>query len=345
MRLWYKKAAWSSRRAGKVLAKIDPESVQSIAVIRHAALGDMIHTRPFLLDLKQAFPNAKITFSIISRYSRGTPEDLVDRVHVVHRSASRKQGIFSQIKVIRELGYHDLIFDLCDTPRSRMIAALNPAKVKLGYTSHMLIKYMMLDVNVPRSDLVFEADMNLQLLSILGIKTSYPPRYGLGNLDKQERGKYVIYFPSASDPKRFWHQDRVVELVSKMAGSFADYSHYILKGIGDEEKIDPIIECLKDVKTVESVEKDSLDDTIEFIGKADLVVSNDTSIRHLAIATGTPSVGIYFGSGLGSTPFRYWPRWGHHEAAFEIDGSQPSVENVFSCCKRLLEPEKFKEAN
>ena len=114
MKIWYKKAAWSNRRVRAVLARTDPESVQSIAVIRHSALGDMIHTRPFLVELRRAFPNAKITISIISSYSRGVPEDLVDRIHLVHRRSSKKQNIFQEIKAIRELGYHDLMFDLCD---------------------------------------------------------------------------------------------------------------------------------------------------------------------------------------------------------------------------------------
>jgi len=297
----------------------------------------MIHTRPFFVELRRAFPNAKITISIISSYSRGVPEDLVDRVHVVHRKSSKKQNIFQEIKSIRELGYHDLVFDLCDTPRSRMILAMNPAKAKIGFTSYWLIRELVLDINVFRSDLVFEADMLLQLLNILGIKTSYPPVYELNTKESDSDNKYIVYFPSASDPGRYWEAMKVVSLISRMAERYPDSRHLVLKGIGEEEKTDSILGKLTKFGNVAAVEKNDLAETTEFIGQASLVVSNDTSIRHLAIAVGTPSVGIYFGPGRDSTPFRYWPRWGCHEAAFEFDGSQPSVENVFSCCCRLLE--------
>ena len=318
------------------MARTDPESVQSIAVIRHSALGDMIHTRPFLVELRRAFPNAKITISIISSYSRGVPEDLVDRIHLVHRRSSKKQNIFQEIKAIRELGYHDLMFDLCDTPRSRVIIALNPAKAKIGFTSHWLVRTTVMDINVFRSDLVFEADMLLQLLNILGIKTSYPPDYELKTAKKVQENKNIVYFPSASDPARYWDEERVVMLITMMSSQYQDYRHYVLKGIGKEEKTDSIVDKLKTFENVEAIEIEDLSETIEFIGQASLIISNDTSIRHLAIAVGTPSVGIYFGSELGSTPFRYWPRWGSHEAAIEIDGSQPSVDNVMQCCRRLL---------
>jgi len=336
MKLWYRKAAWSSRKARQRLAGMDKDSIKSIAVIRHAALGDMIHTRPFLLELRRAFKNARITISVNASYSRGVPEDLVDRVHVIYRRKTRNQGIREQVKLIKSLGYHDLVFDLADTPRSRMLLALNPAKIKLGYTSYWLIEKLVMDVNIPRSDLVFEADMNLQLLNILGIKTGYPPEYGLDVEDKEVSQPYIVYFPSASVPQRYWNLESVSELISEMSKAYPDYSHYILKGIKEEEKTKSILDNIKDSKNVQPVEIDNLDETIQFIGNARLVVSNDTSIRHLAIATGTPSIGIYFGTALESTPFRYCPMWGNHDAVFEDDGSQPAATKVFESCIKLL---------
>jgi len=336
MKLWYRKAAWSTRKARQRLANMDKDSIRSIAVIRHAALGDMIHTRPFLIELRRAFKNARITISVNASYSRGVPEDLVDRVHVIYRRKTKKQGIREQFRLIKSLGYHDLVFDLADSPRSRMLLALNPAKIKLGYTSYWLIEKLVLDVNVPRSDLVFEADMNLQLLNILGIKTGYPPEYGLVVEEVQADRPYIVYFPSASVPERYWNLESVSELISEMSKAYPDHSHFILKGIKEEEKTKSILDNLKSSENVQPIEKDNLDETIQFIGNARLVVSNDTSIRHLAIATGTPSIGIYFGVALESTPFRYCPKWGNHDAIFENDGSQPPASKVFESCNRLL---------
>ncbi len=66
---------------------------------------------------------------------------------------------------------------------------------------------------------------------------------------------------------------------------------------------------------------------------ASLMVCNDTGVRHRAIVCDAPTVDIFF-----STPvFRYWPRYGGHEAAFNADGSMPDVEQVQSLAHKLLE--------
>ena len=65
---------------------------------------------------------------------------------------------------------------------------------------------------------------------------------------------------------------------------------------------------------------------------ADLVVANDTGIRHVAIVSETPTVGIFFGD-----PYRYWPRYDIHEVALpEIDGP-PEVSAVYDACVDVLQ--------
>ena len=60
MKLWFNKGAWASKKAEEKLSTLEPEQVKRIAVIRHAALGDMVLTRPFLNELRRCFPNARI---------------------------------------------------------------------------------------------------------------------------------------------------------------------------------------------------------------------------------------------------------------------------------------------
>jgi len=60
MRLWFAKGAWASKAARERIKDIIPEQVHSIAIIRHAALGDMVLTRPFILECRRHFPNAKL---------------------------------------------------------------------------------------------------------------------------------------------------------------------------------------------------------------------------------------------------------------------------------------------
>ena len=104
MDFWFTKGVRLSRSARNKARELTRDNVKAIAVLRHAALGDMVLTRAFLIEARKAFPNAKITLSIVSNYTRGTPEDLVDRIHIIHGSDQKDVSILKRIKKIKELG-------------------------------------------------------------------------------------------------------------------------------------------------------------------------------------------------------------------------------------------------
>jgi ADP-heptose:LPS heptosyltransferase len=73
--------------------------------------------------------------------------------------------------------------------------------------------------------------------------------------------------------------------------------------------------------------------TINFLEQSNLVVSNDTGVRNLAISVDCPTVGIFFST----VPHRYWPRGNdRHEAVFLADGATPTVELVAIKIRRLI---------
>ena len=49
MKIWTHKYIRATRGAHRVLAELTPEDVRSVAVIKHAALGDMVLARPFFV--------------------------------------------------------------------------------------------------------------------------------------------------------------------------------------------------------------------------------------------------------------------------------------------------------
>ena len=89
MKLWFKHGAWCSARARQIVYSMQPEQVHKIAVIRHAAVGDMVIIRPFLVELRRFFPNARITLSLSTNYQRAAPVDLVDEVHTQYGNDRR----------------------------------------------------------------------------------------------------------------------------------------------------------------------------------------------------------------------------------------------------------------
>ena len=334
MKFWFGRGAWASKRAHQTAAEMDLGTVKKIAVIRHAALGDMLLVRPFLIELRKAFPNADITLCVVSNYTRGLPEDLIDRVHIVAAKGS-KLTLGQQLAEHKSLGPQDIIFDLAVTNRSMKTCVLNKAKLKIGFPYNPIQARLVYDVATPRTDLNFELSDMLMMLNIFGIKTAYPHRFNLPGEALQRDKPYLIYFPGASSLDKCWPAAHFSELMRDLASRYPNHEHLVLEGIQTWEKADPILGGLKDIDNVGFIVADNIDDTTKVIKGAELVVSNDTGIRHLAIAADTPTVGIFF-----RDPFRYWPRYEIHDIAIPDPDWPPSVAAVQSACLNVMERDR-----
>lgn len=331
MKLWFEKGAWASKKAKNSAGQMSPESVRSIAVIRHAAIGDMMVLRPFLVQARAFFPNAKITLSIVSNYSYGIPSDLVDWVHIIDKKREGKKTSFpSRLKQIRELGEHDLLFDMTDSGLSGVICLLNDAKVKIGFPYRRLKNTLFFDVSLLRSDLVPEVESLLHMLHIFGAPKQLKIDYGYKEAEKKE--PRIVYFMGASIASKQWPQKNFSNLIHQMAAQYPDYEHVLLEGIGANEKVDDILVDFSDSLNVRKMEALPLDTMMEYLANSQVVVCNDTGIRNMAIASSTATVGIFFST----VPYRYLPHSEIHKAVFEPDGSIPSVGRVLETIKYIL---------
>lgn len=332
MKYWFERGAWVSSRGKKVLSGLRREHIFSIAVIRHAALGDMVLVRPFLVELRKFFANAEITLSIVSNYEYGTPYDLIDRLHILHGSNDRNVSMLQRIRRAKQLGSIDLLFDLADTTRSRYLTALTGARFKVGFPYRGYLRRLLYDAAVWRSDFSFEAINMLDMLMLIGANPTIPPDFGWSFGPKLIEGERMVYFPFASTANKCWDQSYFVSLIESMARLYPNHKHVILGGVGENEALDSFIGIEQSHQNVQLQSKMDLDALTGFLWKSSLVIANDTGVRNLAIATGTPTVGIFFST----VPYRYWPRYGRHEAVFKDSGDQPQVTAVIDAIQKIL---------
>jgi ADP-heptose:LPS heptosyltransferase len=333
MKLWFERGAWSSRRGRKIADEIEPSGVQRVAVIRHAALGDMVLVRPFLVELRKFFPNAEIVLSVVSNYQYGVPDDLVDRVHVIHGSDQKSVAVRERLKAAKELGTVDLLFDLADTTRSRYLCALTKAKLKIGFPYRGYLRWLLYDATVPRSDFSFEAINMLDMLMLFGANPAIPPDFGWEKSHQvQEKTKRVIYFPFASVSSKCWNRENFLSLIEQMVRKYPKFQHVVLGGTGKEEALDPFEGIAQLHESIRLESAMDLGQLTVHLADSSLVISNDTGVRNLAIAVNTPTVGVFFST----VPYRYWPRYGQHEAVFEASGDQPDVKNVLRAAIKIL---------
>ncbi len=334
MKFWFERGAWVSQKTQQKYKDLSPESIKSIAIIRHAALGDLILTRAFITEARKFFPNASITLSVVSNYQYGVPDDLVDRVHVAVGSDQRNLPKKEQIKIARNLGPHDIIFDMAVSSRSILLCVLNKAKIKVSfpYRNWQRIFY---DACVFRSDMQYEAETLLDMLRLFGANVLYPPDFQYANPPAIKERPYIVYFTTASETAKCWSVQNFAGLLQRASQQYPDYEHIILEGLADWESTDELMNNINAqgmLKNVSVQKASSLDDTVSLLKGALALVGNDTGIRNLAICCYTPTVGIFFSKVL----YRYWPRFGKHDAVFNADGSVPSVESVLKSMTKIV---------
>jgi ADP-heptose:LPS heptosyltransferase len=297
----------------------------------------MVLTRPFLVEVRKFFPNAKIVLSIVSNYSYGVPSDLVDSVHVLHGTDQPGAGLGARLARARALGSADILFDLADTTRSRYLTWLSDAKVKIGFPYRWYLRNLLFDAAVFRSDFVFEAEVMLDALKMVGANPQYPLQYNwpkqLQNSSERLPAKRIVYFPFASVQSKCWPKEHFAKLIGTLAAEIPDYFHVILAGIGKDEDPAYFSNMANSYQNVKLQPASNLELTIRFLAYSHLVVSNDTGVRNLAISVDTPTLGIFFST----VPHRYWPRGnGRHEAVFLSEGEVPPVDRVAAEARRLL---------
>jgi len=330
MKIWSWKRTWVATKAPAKAENLHFDDVRSIAVLKHAALGDMLMTRPFLITLRKYFPNANITLSVVENYQAGIPHDLVDRVHVT-LSSENKPGTMARFRNFRELGPHDLLFDISAITRTFWISLLNKATLKVGFQHRQIHRYIY-DIALNRTGFRFEAENFLDQLLALGLEYEWPLRFDLDTGASDIETPYVVYFPTASDSYKSWTPAHFASLIKQMQQEYPAYQHILLGGIAEwEDRVcQQILQQTGTHSNLRYVR--GSDKTPALINGASALVSNDTGIRNLAIATETPTVGIF----ISTLPFNYRPRFGLHKVIYAIEGGQPDVAAVKTALLEVL---------
>lgn len=152
-----------------------------------------------------------------------------------------------------------------------------------------------------KKDNMMELERNAELLRALGLQkvlTMLPTiaiEKRIKNIDLE---KYYVVFPGASRKEKQWPIDKMVEICQKVNDK------YNIKGIicGGETEKNLGKELLLNTNNgalVDFTGKTKLLELCEIIKNSRLLISNDTSAIHIAVAVSTPSICILGGGHLG----------------------------------------------
>ena len=335
--LWFQRGGYASKKARRYIEKdFSRKKIKNIAVIRHAALGDQVIARPFLIEVRKFFPNAEITLVGVSNYRYGIPSDLADTTIIVAgREQKREMSPLERFRDLRQLPHQDIIFDIAGTSRSRWMTLLSKATLKFGFPYKSYFYGVLYNVAVFRSDFQPELECMLDMLKLLGHNPSRPLDFGypshLALYDPSRPAPSILYFNGASSVLKILPQAQMKEVLELASRELPEYQHVYLEGKNDYEKGDCFL-GLTDRDNVSIQPCLPLDGLIDRVARARLVVSPDTGVRNVAVATHTPSIGVFYSS----VPFRYTPLGGRHHIVMQADGAVPSTEQIVDAIKGAL---------
>lgn len=330
MRAWTDKCAYLSRRGRRWLESTAVNHVKRILVIRQCAFGDYMAARPFLVELRRLFPEAHVTLATVSSYRYAVPEDLVDEVFVQDTVGN----IAQQWRSLQSLGPMDILFDLADTSRSHLLTLMTSAPIKLGFPYRRFFNHLLYDVGLQRSNYHYEAEVLLDFLKVMGHKPHYPLEFAMPRHRPAAAAATIVYFPFASVAEKSLSLDSWCQLIDQAARELPDYRHVLLEGHKSEESGDFLAKVVGTHTTVEIQPRMPLEELAPWMAAISVLVCGDTGVRNLALATHTPTLGIFFRT----LPYRYWPRYEDcHEAVFLRSGEMPGKTDILQGLDELLQ--------
>jgi lipopolysaccharide heptosyltransferase I len=259
---------------------------QRLLVIRLSAFGDVIHTIPAVVALRDALPQTEIAWAVEPPYAELV--EIVARVKAI--PVSLKRWSLSRIAAARrDVRGFSAAIDFQGLIKSALIARVSGAHDRYGFARDVIREkpaawFVNRHATIDRSKHVVEWNMELA-------RTFAPAITPVPNVDftpfaedasgalAQFRNR-VVLLPGAGRPGKQWAVERFAEL-AKRIGSDA----LVVWGPGEEGLARAI--------GAEVAPATNFRELAFLLQHAKLVVGADTGPLHLAAALATPLVGLY----------------------------------------------------
>ena len=283
-----------------------------ILIVKLGSIGDIVHTLPALAALRRAMPQAEISWVVERRSSeilRDNP--LLDRLIEVDTKALRR-GLMSgetlraprqQLRRLRASAF-DIALDFQGLLKSASIARLSGARRVFGYSRTALREpasalFLSKTVAVPKqthvirkSLLLLQGALDIPIPNVFSfpIRVSAKDEAEAQQVSANAGGNYAILNPGGGWPTKLWSTERFGKLADLLWENHG-ISSLITYGPGELE-------------LAENVRRSSVSGKAQPVNlplksfyalarDARVYVGGDTGPTHIAVAAGTPIVGLF----------------------------------------------------
>lgn len=328
------------------------ESIKKILIIKPSALGDIVHSLPFLAALRQQFPTAQIDWVVgagLNSFLEGHP--MINNLWVIKKDDWKKiknlRQTFTEIRELRnnlqEQDY-DVSVDLSGLLRSGIITWFSKAKFKLGFKESDEGSPFFYTHKIHGSMSIHAVDRYLEIAKFMGCtidEVSFPfaPYDDKPAILKTLPESYIVMSPSAGKPANRWPAERFGQLAARLP-----HRTVVIAGRSETDIADEVVRH-SNGKAVSIAGKTNLKELVAVIKKAGFMVCNDTGPQHIAAALDIPVFAI-FGP---ANPVRTGPYGTIHTVIQKkLDCSpcyahKPCTGHDFQCMTELGVDDVFKE--
>jgi len=285
-----------------MLERIGPR----ILIVRLSAIGDVVVTTPVSRALREAFPDAHLTWAVekkASGFLEGNP--YLDEVVVWDRPrGARGMADVVRFGTLLRKGRFDWAVDCQGNLRSALVSRLSGARKVIGNTEAREQAARCYHVRVPRSATDLSSRQRcLDLLRPLGVRSS--DRRMVVTVSDTERNAardaleagglpagagYACLVPGTTWPQKHWFEDRWAELAGLVQERLG-LTPVLLGGPADVIAAERIREAAPG-RCVTLAGKTSLKTGAAVLEGARFTVAVDTGLMHASVAVGTPTVGV-----------------------------------------------------
>jgi len=329
----------------------NPDNVKKVLVIRWGGLGDLALCSAVIEDLTQAMPHADFHLHTEKPWQQLFAHD--PRFEQVFdyplRKKGRLEGLRWWLKLLAEERY-DLVVDLQCNDRSWLLLA---AAKLLGRAPKWLVSrksgFPYSFRNEPHSTDVPAIQLLRMPLQLMGLSPEADkPILHSGEEDRKavelmlkplNGQRFAILVPgcSAAGAHKRWGSHRYAELGELLLAS-GEVEKIVILGAGDEADVCQQVAYELADGALNLCGKTALTHIVPLAENADLIVSNDTGVAHIAAAAGRPMIVV-----CGPTLAIRVKPLGEHVKAIQIDPECFKQQSADQCMAKLS-PEEVLDA-
>ncbi len=271
-----------------------PSDIRTIGLMGNPTLGDSLLSSGAVLDVRKHFPKATLIY-IGSKTNAAAVKLLPATDKIIFISMTHP---LKSLRKLRDCKL-DILIDLTTWQRiTAFYTAFSGARYRIGFRTKNQYRHWHYDLTAEHSAKVHEVNNYRNLLRALGLDPQAAPALNIppnATFERDDTERYIVFHPWASGDRRAlreWPVDQWVQLAKKLN---RPRTHFLITGAPSQLPESTML-CARlksaGVQARPFTGNDGLNSVAALLKSADLVVSVNTGIMHLAAILGAPTVAL-----------------------------------------------------